>query len=329
MSAAGKRSKFGLTSAAALSAAAACGVATVAPPAANAQTVTTHPATFDRWMYPFGATPGTEIAGSSFGAVATDGFDDRDAQFLVGFGTSSTVTPGLGAASYNVTSARVSVRIVTGNTFLYDPTEDAVASYAEGGTDADAGRPIELHGVGYRGGFNEASFSETTGFGLAGGPAEAVRRAFAADYNGTTAVDVSNNVTGPDLDDVANDSFDANAWAVGHTSAAAAGGSVPADATFTFDLDLTDSDVLAYVQRGLDAGGVRFALSSLHAASFGGAPAYPRFYTREHPSGPAFAPSLEVTLLPEPATGGVLLAGAIAAATLTGRRRRRPPIVVS
>jgi hypothetical protein len=275
-------------------------------------------ANFDRWMYPFGATPGTETAGSSFGAIGSDGFDDRDAQFLVGFGTAGSIAPGQGAATYNVASARVTVTIVTGNTFAYDATEDPFASYAPGATDGDAGRPIELHGVGYRGGFTEPTFTETTGFGLTGPPAEAVRRAFAADFNGPAAVDVSNNVTGPDLnDDAANDAFDANPWAVGTTSAVSPGAAVPANAVFAFDLDLSDPDVLAYVQRGLDAGGLRFALSSLHDASLGGAPSYPRFYTREND--PARAPTLEVTLVPEPGLGGTLLLPAVA---MCARRRR-------
>ena len=275
-------------------------------------------ANFDRWMYPFGATPGTETAGSSFGAIGSDGFDDRDAQFLVGFGTTGSITPGLGASAYNVASARLTVTVVTANTFAYDPTEDAVASYAPGGTDDDTGRPIELHGVGYRGGFTEPTFTETTGFGLMGPPAEAVRRAFAADFNGATAVDVSNNVTGPDLDDnSANDAFDANPWAVGTTGAVAPGATVPANTVFTFDLDLSDPDVLAYVQRGLDAGGIRFAVSSLHDASLGGAPSYPRFYTREND--PTRAATLEVTLVPEPGLGAVLLLPALA---MCVRRRR-------
>ena len=273
-------------------------------------------------MYPFGATPGTEAAGSSFGAIGDDGFDDRDAQFLVGFTTSSSVTPGLGAANYNVSSARVTVKIVTGDIFAYDLTEDAFGSYAPGGTDPDTGRPIELHGVGYRGGFTAATFTETTGFGLMGPPAEAVRRAFAADYNGATAVDVSNNVTGPDLDDnAANDAFDANPWAIGQTSSVSPGAPVPVDSVFTFDLDLSDPDVLAYVQRGLNGGDVRFALSSLHAASLGGQPSYPRYYTREN--SPANAATLSVTLVPEPATGAVLI-GTAGVAMLIRRRRVIP-----
>src|SRR5690349_14107055 len=84
-------------------------VASSAPPA-SAVTVNVS-TTFDRWMYPFGATPGTESAGSSFGAVGDDGFDDRDSQFLVGFNTSGVVTPGAGPTSYNVASARLTVKV--------------------------------------------------------------------------------------------------------------------------------------------------------------------------------------------------------------------------
>jgi hypothetical protein len=301
----------------------AAGLGSTAPHATAAET-SNFPATLDRWMYPFAATPGTESAGSSFGAIGEDGFDDRDAQFLAGFTTSSSVAPGQGAANYHVASARLTVKIITGDAFAYDPTEDAVATYAPGGAaDADAGRPVELYGVGYRGGFTAATFGETTPFSAAGGPAEGVRRAFAADYNGTTAVDVSNNVTGPDLDDdAANDAFDPNPWAVGTTPGVTPGANVPANALFTFDLDLSDPDVLAYVQRGLDAGDLRFALSSLHAATLGGpAPTYPRYYTREN-TGPAAVPAgLEITLVPEPANAGALIG--VAMALLAGRRLRR------
>jgi hypothetical protein len=75
--------------------------------------------------------------------------------------------------------------------------------------------------------------------------------------------------------------------------------------------------VLAYVQRSLDGGSLRLAISSLHLASQGGSPSMPRFYTREFSA--ANAATLEVTLVPEPTASAILCA----AAGALGLRRRR------
>jgi hypothetical protein len=281
------------------------------PGAAGATTIGSP--SLDRWMYPFNATPGSRPTAPTFGAVGEDGFDDRDAQFLIGFDTASVAPAGLGVGNYAVGSVTVTATVVTGGAFAYDGTADPLASYGAGGTDADAGRPIELFGVGYRNGFTRQTFAENSPFSPAG-PGEAVRNAFAADYVAGLPVDVSNNVSGTG----ATAPFEATPWAVGHTSLAA-GDLVPANTTFSFELDLNDPDVLAYVRDGLNAGDLRFTLTSLHAAALGGSASFPNFYTRENALPSAVPASLTVALVPEPSA----LALVTGAAALLLRRRRR------
>ena len=48
----------------------------------------------DRWMYPFNFSAGAESSAPTFGAISQPGFDDRDAQFIIGFSTASQVVPG-------------------------------------------------------------------------------------------------------------------------------------------------------------------------------------------------------------------------------------------
>jgi hypothetical protein len=289
------------------------GAAALAAVPATAGAATIAAPSLDRWMYPFSATPGSRTTASTFGAIGEDGFDDRDAQFLVGFDTTSVAPAGLGAGNYAVGSVTVTAAVATGGVFAYDGTVDPRASYGAGGTDADAGRPVELFGVGYRNGFTRQTFAENSPFSPAG-PGEAVRNAFAADYAAGSAVDVSNNVSGT----ATSAAFEATPWAVGRT-ALAAGEIVPANTTFTFELDMTDPDVLAYVQDGLNAGDLRFALTSLHEASLGGSPSFPNFYTRENLLASAAPASLTVTLVPEPSA--VAAAAGLAGAALLRRRR--------
>ena len=62
--------------------------------------------TMDRWMYPFASTPGSEQVALTFGAILQAGFDDRDAQFLVGFDTQAVVPTGLALERYRIESLR-------------------------------------------------------------------------------------------------------------------------------------------------------------------------------------------------------------------------------
>ena len=55
---------------------------------------------FDRWMYPYNATPGTRSAGPTF--AGSEGADDRYGQNMYGFITQDVITPGLGKFSYEI-----------------------------------------------------------------------------------------------------------------------------------------------------------------------------------------------------------------------------------
>lgn len=252
---------------------------------ASAQPISVHfgTPTLDRWMYAFNTNPGHRPTASVFGTVLMPGFDDRDAQFLIGYDTQPAIPAGLGAASYRIISARVTARIAAADTFVYDPTFDAVQTYYDAGDpravpDSDAGRPIELYAVGYRNGWTLATFQETSPFGGEPlvQPAEGARNNFAAVFDEAgNAIDASRNV---------RLGFEVRPFAVGQTGTVAPGASVPVDTDFTFDIDLTNPNAVAYLRNSLDAGRLNLEISSLHTVAFGEATS-PIFYTRENPLG--------------------------------------------
>ena len=80
----------------------------------------------------------------------------------------------------------------------------------------------------------------------------------------------------------------------------APGATVPGMTDFTFTLDLSSPDVVAYLQQSLNAGKLRFMATSIHPAPVmgKGAQNYPDFFTKENkfaiPFG--FAPELRLTV---------------------------------
>jgi hypothetical protein len=291
----------------------------------DAETITVG---LDRWMYPFAFTGGTRNLSPTFGAVGTPGFDNRDAQFLVGFDTSPTIALGQGAGSYQINSARVRVMVGAPSGFQYDPTYDAFRTYlpdtdAEALVDADAGRPIELHGVGFRNGYTRFSFGandnqppgfeESSTFGLQEARA---RNAYALGYlSAGVGSDVSNNI---------DDRVESQPWAIGNT-ALAAGAPVADNTSFTFAIDLANADVRSYLQRGLNEGALGFAITSMHAASQAGGPPTPQFITRENTGAGAAAAVLEIDfqIVPEPASVGLAMVGAIVGLLIVRVRQSR------
>lgn len=246
-------------------------------------------ATLDRWMYPFNGTPGNRLSASTFGAPRLEGFDDHDAQFVLGFETDAAVPVGLAAADYRVVSARVFVGVSNDRQFRYDPTYDAqntyenqVGSYPGLVPDSDPGRPIMLWGIGYRDGFTLETWNETSPFGFNPviPPAQGARTAFSAVFDAAgVPTDISNSL---------KQETDYTPFAIGTTDAVAPGDPVPADTVFSFDVDLCDPGVRAYIAQSLAAGEVRFGVTSLSPADGGpdggsGEVTYPVWHTRENP----------------------------------------------
>ena len=262
----------------------------------------------DRWVYPFNGTPGTRFVASVFAAPLIEGFDDRDAQFVMGWDTAATIPTGLDHRSYTVNSAVVRAWISSPNRFVYDPSADPNASsyfisdpaYVP---DVDPGRPIELWPVGYRDGFDLLSWEENSPFSVSPPviePSQGNRVIFAAQVTPSGATtDVSNSL---------KQRFETTPAAIG-SAALTPGASVPADTRFSFTLDLCQPGVRAYVQRSLAQGRLNLALAAMHPVDFDpdSGPTttlFPSFYTSENPLATVlgFRPRIElsVTVTPLP-----------------------------
>ena len=238
----------------------------------------------DRWMYPFNSDPGGRGDVPTFGAVGIPGFDDRDGQMNIGFEVANQIAAGLGESTYQIISARLEIaNVVTGSsdTFLYDPTFDSYTTHLESDdpeftADDDPGRPIEVFGTGFRNGITLETFAEDSPYFLGDPIGEEKRSAFALSYVDNTSVDASNSVA---------NRFDAIPFAIGQANVTP-GNTVPADTNFTFDLDLQNPDVVAYLQDALNRGRLVLTIGNLHNAQQplqGGGPSFPRFYTKENP----------------------------------------------
>jgi len=239
--------------------------------------------TLDRWMYPFNGTPGSRAIASIFYSGDEPMFDDRDAQFIVGFDSNASVPVGLDVGEYRVVSATVRAWIDNDDQFLYDPTPDPTSSYYDEldpdfTADEDLGRPIELFGLAYREGFDTQSWGETTFFGV--DPlSEEARTAFAATFDTSGAsTDVSNQV---------RDRIDAVPLAIGAIPGLTPGQSVEAGSEVVFELDLCTPGARQYVAHSLAGGRVNLVITSLHPAAGGpggqqGDTTFPIWRTREN-----------------------------------------------
>lgn len=232
----------------------------------------------DRWMYPSNGTPGTRTTASTFSALPSPasetGADDRFGQFVVKFDTVAAGIPaGFGAGNYDVKKIVLTAVIAQSNALPYDPTPDPLSSYGAGVTaDPDAGRPLEIHGTGFRGGFTAATFQETSLFGW-GAPGS--RNAFALGFDAAgMARDVSNNVT---------QGFEPDAWAVGTIADLNPGDPVQVYDAVEFELNTGLPGVADYVRQGLNQGFIWLTLTSLHSATQHGSSGFPGYFTKDHP----------------------------------------------
>ncbi|MEM8678133.1 MAG: DUF1559 domain-containing protein [Planctomycetota bacterium] len=227
------------------------------------------PTEFDRWNYVNNITPGFRTRGSTFAALVDPTVDNRFAQLLLGFDTSSDVTPGLPTSNYQINSATLTLTYSVDDTAsddpaVYDPTYDAVDTYNGIAADQDEGRPIELFGAALRNDFSQFGFG-TTDFNddiyqerdQFGGALIGERNVYATDFAGGSTRDISNNV---------GDNIELSPWAVGQASLNP-GDVIPLNTEFEFALDLGNTDVINYLQQGLQEGGLFFTASSLHDAS--------------------------------------------------------------
>lgn len=256
------------------------------------------PPTLDRWVYPFNFEPATRPVAPTF-ASFDPRFDTRDAQFLIGWDTAGVITTNQGPRNYLLKRVRLTLTITADRAFVYDPTLDSFLTYTTNQPgavpDSDPGRPVELYGVGFRGGFDAASFKEDSPYGplgaINGGNISiGTRNAFAAmfDTNGAL-IDIANNVgqTNPAW---TNAPFEVAPWAIGITTNIAPGELVPADSKFVFDINLNDPLVAGYLQAALDTGRLRLMVSSLSPSSQlvpgssgnGGTGAYPQWATKKN-----------------------------------------------
>ncbi|MEL6795227.1 MAG: hypothetical protein AAFO89_00225 [Planctomycetota bacterium] len=273
----------------------AAAMAVAAAGSTMAQTMTTYAApTFDRWNYPFNFTPGTRTAASTFGAVGIPfTFDDRDAQFLNSFVTAGDYAPGRGASNYVITEATFTATLVDGE-FSYDNVRND-------------GSSIELFGTGFRGGLNAFAYGDDFAYGFGDPTSEGIRNAFATDNAGGSMRDVSNEF---------RDGFTSNAFAIGQIAGEVPGTVTGSGQLVTFSLDLSNPDVVAYLQDSLNTGIVSLSVSSTHAASQGGPLSFPVFSTTEGGAPVTFSITAEV--IPAPASAALLGLGGLAAT----RRRR-------
>ena len=213
---------------------------------------------FDRWMYPYNPVPGVREMGSTFSSIGSgfDTFDERDAQVLLGFITQDIVQTGYGSSQYQITEATLEITIGLDGLIL-DTTADPWESYDPNGgvVDGDDGRPMELFGAAFRGGYDGWTFGETGPFPFGASIRE--RNAYPISYLNDEPIDVSNNVL---------DMFDPLPFAVGAAQELSHGDVIPTETVMLFDIDVSDPAIQCYLKSGFDQGLVSFVLTSLHEA---------------------------------------------------------------
>ena len=254
--------------------------------------------TLDRWMYPFNQTPGYRPGGSLFGYWSTnsaDGFDNRDAQIVLGFSVTEDISPE-DLEGMEVVSATVTIQISNDSIFYDDTTDDwrcfLDPEDSEYVPDEDINQPMELTGVGYRGGFTNTTWFEEAPFALGNPAAPGVRSAYAMVYRDGVETDCSNSL---------REEWNPEPFAVGIVDGLTPGEPVPVDSTFTFNVNVEDENIQGYVMGQLEEGRVSFCLNSMKQAFQDGGN-FPIFYLKENAAvefGIASAATLEIILGPE------------------------------
>ncbi len=284
----------------------------------------------DRWQYPFNSTPGTRPIGSCFGAGGYSGFNDRDGEVLLGWDTSSSITPGQGAASYNIASVTITLTSQSGATWPIDLSVDEWYTYdlnsdgqinADGiprgqpgdtdgeSSDTDVGRPIELFGMGFGPVFDAESWNEFSFYVGSSSMGDFPRDPFPFVYRDgfSDMLHVEDSVKGlhnsgltPPLcgpsDTVCP--FTPIPWAIGVPVNYTPGAQTTAfDVTFEVNLSLSSGRVRQYFQDQLNTGRVMVAVTSLtEAAIMGEQSGFPSFFMKEATAADAVPARLKIVL---------------------------------
>ena len=141
---------------------------------------------------------------------------------------------------------------------VYDSSIDSWETYVidSGIGDSDAGRPMELFGTAFRGGYNGWTFGEDGTFPM--GAIRRERNAYPIDFDSDgTSRAVSNNVL---------DEFTPTPFAIGHVDGMEEGAVMPSETVLTFDVDVSDPDIQCYFRKSFQDGLINLCLTSLHEA---------------------------------------------------------------
>lgn len=282
----------------------------------------------DRWLHQGEGSPGFKADLSTFtsfdvGGNASGGPQQaRSGAVALAFDTSPHAIPQVAPERYQIHSLRITAQMIdSGGSIAYDPTRDFIDEIA-GGTD-DAGKPIELYGVGFANEYTQFGFNTN----------DALPPEFEESSPATTSGDFAYNLyplgERPDgslgnvfnspggegtfdsegeLIEITTPAWDPAPWAIGTVAGVSAGELIAGEPMFTFDVNLELPGVREYFQQSLSIGQIGVALSSLHDASGfhspSGAEDFPAFYSKDHPAvsllGVADPPTLtlEYSVLP-------------------------------
>lgn len=321
---------------------AACAALFVLPAGAHAATANWASPDLDTWLYPNSTTHGSrELASTFAGGLTLDPVTEefepltqfepaRLATVATGFNTSAQIQSGLPLSRYQINSVTVTMSMYypTGERIRYDGTantrQEMIDAILGNGSANDVAQPIELYGVGFRGGYSGFGY----GAPAAGKLTESIKPYTTAagyliypvvgDEDSSGYVDVSNNLTGGFSEtepDHQTDPFDVTPWAVGQTTLNQ-GDEVPDGTLFTFSLNLDLAGVKQYVQSSLAQGSLDFMVSTFHPSTqfgTGGFNGFPQWSMKESAQFGGIPATLNVdyALLPESQPGDYNLDGVV------------------